>query len=203
MHSCRAQQPDKPHELVLDQASLDRGLVDLAKDPAAPLTPHTSHLTSAPSNRLAPPFSTGALAGGVRGGGVGGGRPRVRLLGCNGHICNTDRSIHTDLHSSSPEGWYNTLVNDHEWRSKSCVSALRASRILLCTCNRGLRPRQRMYQPSGLGTNRPRRKHHAHIRRITVRHHMPLVSTEDLSEDPSKLRALCASVFQRDCVGNL
>jgi len=37
-----------------------------------------------------------------------------------------------------------------------------------------------MYQPSGLGTNRPRRKHHAHILRITVRHHMPLVSTEDL-----------------------
>jgi hypothetical protein len=37
-----------------------------------------------------------------------------------------------------------------------------------------------MYQPSGLGTNRPRRKRHAHILRITVRHHMPLVSTEDL-----------------------
>ena len=32
--------------------------------------------------------------------------------------------------------------------------ALRASRILLCTCNRGLRPRQRMYQPSGLGIAR-------------------------------------------------
>ena len=78
----------------------------------------------------------------------------------------------------------------------------RASRILLCTCNRGLRPRQRMYQPSGLGTDRPRRKHHAHILRTTVRHHMPLVSTEDLIW-PIKLRALCASVFQSDFVGNL
>ena len=69
MHSCRAQQPDKPHELVLDQASLDRGLVDLAKDPAAPLKPHTSR----PLHPTAwPPFSTGALAGGVRGGGVEG-----------------------------------------------------------------------------------------------------------------------------------
>jgi hypothetical protein len=29
-------------------------VVDFAKDPAAPLTPYTSHLTSAPSNRLAP-----------------------------------------------------------------------------------------------------------------------------------------------------
>ena len=48
-------------------------VVDFAKDPAAPLTPHTSHLTPHPSRPLHPtawpPFSTGALAGGVRGGG--------------------------------------------------------------------------------------------------------------------------------------
>jgi hypothetical protein len=40
--------------------------------------------------------------------------------------------------------------NDHVWLSESCVSALRASPVLLCTCNRGLRPRQRMFKPSGL-----------------------------------------------------
>jgi hypothetical protein len=44
-------------------------VVDFAKDPAAPLTPHTSR----PLHPTAwPPFSTGALAGGVRGGGAEG-----------------------------------------------------------------------------------------------------------------------------------
>ena len=33
---------------------------------------------------------------------------------------------------------------------------------------------------NAIQTDRPRRKHHAHIPRITVSHHMPLVSTEDL-----------------------
>jgi hypothetical protein len=43
--------------------------MDFAKDPAATLTPHTSR----PLHPTAwPPFSTGALAGGVRGGGIAG-----------------------------------------------------------------------------------------------------------------------------------
>ena len=44
-------------------------VLDFAKGPAAPLTPHTSR----PLHPTAwPPFSTGALAGGVRGGGAEG-----------------------------------------------------------------------------------------------------------------------------------
>jgi hypothetical protein len=44
-------------------------VVDFTKDPAAPLTPHTSRPLH-PTAWL--PFSTGALAGGARGGGVEG-----------------------------------------------------------------------------------------------------------------------------------
>ena len=44
-------------------------VVDFAKEPAAPLTRHTSRPLH-PTTWL--PFSTGALAGGVRGGGVEG-----------------------------------------------------------------------------------------------------------------------------------
>ena len=37
------------------------------------------------------------------------------------------------LFGFSPEGWHIQLGNDRLWLIKSCVSALRASRTLLCT----------------------------------------------------------------------
>jgi len=45
-------------------------------------------------------------------------------------VITTGPGIHQ---AQSPEGWLINLGNDRLWLIKSCVSALRASRTLLCT----------------------------------------------------------------------